>query len=291
MKKLFKTLIVVFCLLLLTGCGKNKKLEEIVNKFNGKGDMLAFSQYGISINASTNNKNKIVIKLTGGSLKELELEYKVKDNIISATFSTNKNTSFFTDLATIYLIDTICEINGYEKDEVLPSITDALIANYTLEDEGLIFRHNSGLIEFQMDITKKIPLIDFSKVYLELDDVEYGRTDMLNGSFTTQRGNIMATIETKDGVSEITIGEKDEITEISYQSLLTIIQVLFDDKKAVEYIKNNYSGIEEGDKKFGGVKIELDYSITNNELRAYDIAGLKITHVTINHKTFKKSIK
>ena len=34
-----------------------------------------------------------------------------------------------------------------------------------------------------MDITKKIPLIDFSKVYLELDDVEYGRTDMLNKTY------------------------------------------------------------------------------------------------------------
>lgn len=290
MKRFFKTIIVIFCLILLTGCG-NKKLEEIVNTFNSKGDMLAFSQYGININAITNKKNKILISLTGDNFQDMELEYSVKKNILSGKFSVNQNNSFFVDLATIYLIDTICELNGYEKDQVLPSITDTLIANYTLENEGLLFRHSNGSIEVQMDINKKIPLVDFSKVYLELDDVLYGKNDMLNGSFTTQRGNIMATVETKDGVSEITIGERPEITENSYKSLLTIIEVLFDNEKAVEYIKNNYSGIEEGNKKFGGVNIELNFNITNNELRAYDLAGLKITHVTINHKNLKKSIK
>ena len=290
MKKIFKSIVIVICLLLLTGCG-NKKLEEIVDTFNSKGDMLAFSQYGVSINATTNKKNKIVITLTGDKIKTMELEYSVKKNILSGSFNTNTNNSFFIDLATIYLIDSICELNGYEKDEVLPSITDALIEKYTVENEGLLLRHNSGSLEVQMDINKKIPLVDFSKVYLEYEDVYYGKSDMLNSSFTTQRGNLMATIETKDGVTEITIGEYPEITDNSYKSLLTIIGVLFDDEKAIQFFKDNYSGISEGNKKFNGVNIELNYTITNNELRAYDLAGLKVTHVTINHKTFKKGIK
>ena len=290
MKKILQIIIVMMSLLLLTGCG-NSKLQEIVDIFNNKGDMVAFADYGINITASTNKKNKIIITLNGKNYKNTELEYNFENNVLSGKFNTNANTSFFINLATIYLIDSICQINGYEENEMLPSITDAKIASYTLEKEGLLFQQKSGSTEVKIDISKKIPKVDFSDVYLEIDDVEYGKNDMQNGSFTTQRGNIIANVTTKDGISEITIGEVNNTTDSSYRSLLSIVDVLFDTENASKYIKSKYSSISEGDKDFKGVKIELNYNITNNELRNFDIAGLKIMHVTINHKEFKKSMK
>lgn len=84
--------------------------------------------------------------------------------------------------------------------------------------------------------------------------------------------------------------KKNNLTNNSYKSLLSIIQVMFDSSEAVDYFKKNYPELFL-DKEFSGFKIELNPVKTNWEQKLIpDNSGYEFIRVTINNSEVINSL-
>lgn len=189
------------------------------------------------------------------------------------------------------LIAVIEEFNGYENGELNKSLTDERITKYTLEKEGLLYKlDEKNHLDIKINITKKIPLLDFSNIYIKTSDLEDLKEYIKDGSIDTSAGNVILKMHTMDNETTIYIAEKDKLTKNTYNSLKSVFEVLFDSKKAVEYLENNYKGIDDGNKKFNGVNLELNVKLKEDEITLPDDT-YKVMRVVVDKDIVNKAIK
>ena len=288
--RLFSLVIIILSVFFLTGCGENSKLNDIVDKFNSSKFVKSYADMGYNINA-TAHYEEITVMINSSDSDPIKLTFNFENDVLSGKFDMNNDASYFTAFVSLYLIDAIGQVNGYEEEEMIQSLNDMGILEYTLENEGLEISSSSDTFEFKVNINKKVPLIDFSEVYITTEDLESVESYIKEGSYSMQRGNVVMITLTTDGTTTITIAEKKELTSNSYNSLLSVVDVLFDSSKASKYVKSKYESIEEGDKEFAGVKVDVDYETDDESINSLKDSGYEIMNITINHKTFKKNMK
>ena len=110
-----------------------------------------------------------------------------------------------------------------------------------------------------MDITKKIPLVDFSNTYIEVSDLQDLKKYISgDGSAEKSKGNIWFNKSGYDGEYTLLVAEKGNLTENTYKSVLSILEVMFDNDKVIQHFKNNYPNISTGDKEFKGFNIKVN---------------------------------
>ena len=110
-----------------------------------------------------------------------------------------------------------------------------------------------------MDITKKIPLADFSDTYIEVSDLQSLKEYISGeGSAEKRKGNIWFNKSGYDGEYTLLVAEKGNLTENTYKSVLSILEVMFNNDKVIQYFKSNYPNISSGDKEFNGFSIKVN---------------------------------
>lgn len=285
MRKLLKGIIILTILILVSMGVKvyaaTPTLEQIANAFNNCSTVKEYATYGSVWNA-TSNGNKLTISVTANS-STTNLEYTLEDSILSANFSGD---DAFTGLAvTIVLTDSIGQLHGYSDGELFTTLNSDKISSYTIENEGFEARETSDKnYQIKIDISKKIPLIDVSNVYIEVSDLQ-DLKDYISGDGSAEKskGNIWFNKSGYDGENTLLIAEKDNLTDNTYKSILSIIEVMFDSSKASDYFKTNYSGISVGNKEFTGFKIEINPTKTELEERLIPSnSGYKFARITID---------
>lgn len=278
-------LLLVFLIMLLSinikSYAATPTLEQIANAFNNCSTVKEYATYGSVWNA-TSDVNKLTISVTANSTTT-NLEYTLEDSILSANFSGD---DAFTGLAvTIVLTDSIGQLHGYSDGELFTTLNSDKISSYTIENEGFEAKETSDKnYQIKIDISKKIPLIDVSNVYIEVSDLQ-DLKDYISGDGSAEKskGNIWFNKSGYDGENTLLIAEKDNLTDNTYKSILSIIEVMFDSSKASDYFKTNYSGISVGNKEFTGFKIEINPTKTEFEERLIPSdSGYKFARITIN---------
>ena len=181
-------------------------------------------------------------------------------------------------LMTTALADSIGQIHGYEDGEMFLTLNDESIVNYTVENEGFELKEvDGGTYEIKMDIDKKVPLVDFSNVYLEKKDFQDFELNLLEtseyGSYTASKGEIRYKIE-RYGTFDITIYEKGELSERAYNSIITLLELDFRSNDVVDYFKENYASVKEGSKSFEGFNIIINPEDEDN--KADDESVIKV---------------
>lgn len=289
MKKLFKLFSVLVCVILLSGCSKAIKLSDIAESINNSSTVKYYKENDIPYNASA-EKNELKVVMGKDDYK-VDLTFTVKNNVLSGDFKTDSNTSFSTALVVANVINSVEELLGYKKDEFAKTLNSEDITKYTLDKDGLfIDAEKENELHVKVSLTKKAPLADFSKVYLEAEDFEDIKSYIKEGSGSTSKGNVYFSSSYTGGKYTVYISEDGGLTENSYKSLLTFVDVVFGNKKASEYIKKNYTDISVGNKEFKGVNIKTNYKLEEDEL-TLPSDSYKVMKVVINAKDFKKSIK
>lgn len=291
MKKIINILIVLTALITLTACGsKGPRLSEIAEKFNNNEDIKSYKEMGYTYEAIANG-NKITLKSNGENVPKVELELTLKNDILSGSFDLKDDDKAISSIFMINnLISVIEEFNGYKNGELNKSLTDERITKYTLEKEGLEYKlDDKNHLDIKIDITKKIPLLDFSNIYIKTEDLEDLKEYIKEGSINTSAGNVILKMDNIDNETIIYIAEQDKLTKNSYNSLKSILEVLFESKKAVDYLESNYKSIEEGNKDFKGVKIEVNINLEDDEMTLPDNT-YKVMKVTLDKKLVKKQL-
>ncbi len=260
---------------------KNKTLIQIVNKFNTSSIVDDYKSVGGTIKA-VRNSNKINIEATSGE-ETVNIEFALNGNILSAEVN---GKDFMELIISMDVIDIIGQLSGYEEDELKKTLNSDKATNYTLETEGFeTEKLSEEKIRISIDITKKIPLVDFSNIYIEVSDLEMHKERISgDGSAEKSKGNIWFNKSGYDGKYTLLIAEKGELTENTYKSLLSILEVMFENDKVLDYFKKNYPNISSGDKEFDGFSIVVNPEEKTNweEMLVPDDSGYILMRITID---------
>lgn len=263
-------------------------LDEIANKFNNCDTVKEYATLG-SVWKATSNGNKLNISVTANSATT-NLEYTLSGSILSANFSGD---DAFTGLAvTMVLTDCIGQLHGYSDGELFTTLNSDKIASYTVENEGFEAKETSDKnYQIKIDISKKIPLIDVSDVYIEVSDLQDLKSYISgDGSAEKSKGNIWFNKSGYDGENTLLVAEKENITENTYKSILSIIEVMFNSNKASNYFKSNYSAMSIGNKQFKGFKIEINPTKTEWEEKLIPAdSGYQFVRITIDKSEASKA--
>lgn len=263
-------------------------LEQIVDKFNNSEVVKEYAAYDIIWKAESKD-NQIII--TGKTDKDSSsATYKLDGNILSTKVSKEK--AFDVVVFTSALFDCIGQFHGYSEGELLPTLNSENVSQYTLEKEGLLIKNDEDdNFIAKIDISKKIPLVDFSDVYIEVADLQSIKEFLIGeGSIEKSKGNIYfhKSGKGKEGDCTLVLAEKNKLTENSYKSILSILEVMYEGKKISEYFMNNYSNISDN-KEFDGFKVEINPTKTEFETFIVpDNSGYKFLRISINSEKLNK---
>lgn len=255
-------------------------LQQISDKFNNHSTIKEYAKMGATWKATTSD-NKLIVTASANE-SSTTIEFILNDNILSSTVA--KDDLLTGSVVTSLVIDCVSQFHGYSENELDSTLQSEKIAEYTLANEGLeMSQSSSGELNVKIDISKKIPLLDLSGEYLEVEDLtmfkEYIAGD---GSAERRKGNVWFNKSGYDGDNTVLVAEKNNLTESSYKSILSIIEVMFDSKDVVDYFKNNYPSIS-SDKEFTGFKIEINPTKTSWEQSLIpDDSGYKFLRISID---------
>lgn len=287
MSKLFKKIIVLIAIMLLVIGVKvyaaTPTLADIANKFNNSSIVETYASAGGSV-VATSDADSLNIKTDVGGQVE-DIEFLLEGNILYIEIDQADEAAIGKAYMAQHVTDIIGQLHGYAEGEVLTTINSDEVTNYTVANEGFELENISETkVKIKNDITKKIPLIDVSDKYIEVSDLEELKEFIAgDGTAEKSKGNVWFNKSGNNGENTLLVAEKNELTENSYNSILSIIEVMFDSSKAVDYFKTNYPGISNEDKEFTGFKIEINPIKTEfeEELIPSD-SGYKFARITIN---------
>lgn len=233
-------------------------LEQIVEKFNTSSIVDDYKEAGGSIKA-TNDANSITINVATGETTN-DIKFLLDDNILSIEIDTGEETAFIKAYIASYVIDIIGQLQGYQEGELSQTINSDKATNYTLSKEGYELENiDTTKKKIKVDLTKKIPLIDFSSEYIEVSDLEDVKDFIAgDGSAEKSKGNIWFNKSGYGGEYTLLVAEKGQLTENTYKSVLSILEVMFDNEQVLQYFKQNYTSINMGDKEFSGFTIKVN---------------------------------
>lgn len=211
------------------------------------------------------------------------------ENILSITIDNNDTESVAKLPKVVNLIDVVGQLHGYKEGELANTFNSNKISDYTLSKEGLeVTTQSTGRQIIKLDITKKVPLIEYKNLSFEKDDFTKNKEDIAKtGSYTGTKGNLYLAKTFTNNQYKITIGERFALTKCSYNSLLAILEIIFEDNEVVlAYFKKYYPEITSENKSFSGISIEINPQKTTQEQKAMpEEHSYYIMRITINKDT------
>lgn len=245
-----------------------------------------------SINA-TYDSDSINIDATE-MLDGFTCEIELNGNIISSTYDPMNNDSIYRHTFFTFLVNEISKLYGYEEYELFLTINSKQSDKYDLERDGFKKEKSGYVISYQIDFTKKIPLVDYSNSYIkETDLAEYTKYYQEGASltFNAMVDNLFLWVNTDASNLEIVIGETKGVTQSSYKSLNTVLSIMFRNKKINSYFEDNIKDLNK-DSKIDGVEIYVDDEQVKNNYSQYEefkTFGFDFTYIKIDRETLKNA--
>lgn len=278
-KKIAIIFVILIMALMNVNYAESITLPQIVDTFNNCSTVKDLIHSGLIL-VATDMGDGINISIDAEG-KNYNLEYKLNGNILSTTII-NDEAAMVKEAANGFLIDCIGQLHGYSELQIASTLNSHEVMGYTVENEGLEIKEKSdGSVQIKIDITKKFPLLDLSNIYIEVKDLE-DLKNFISGSGTAQKNKGDITFY-KDLNNTILVIEDNGLTQNSYKSLLSILEVMFDSDKVVNYFKENYSDLSVGNKEFNGFKIEVNPSKSEWEEKLMPLDnGYEFVRITVN---------
>ena len=281
-KKILGLILITVFIIGVTGCGKNSKLEEIAKKINNCESVKNYKEYGYEIKASS---KKDTLTITSKiDEKKSKVEFDLKENILS-----NENISTNDLMAALLVINGVGQTYRYKDGELSQNINtfSSEYQKYTLDKEGLELIINDDEVSLKIDISKKVPLIDMNKFYLQDTDldmikglVENKETGNQNGKI----GNIAYDIFVGEEESTIQIGQDEKLSDSAYKSIITVLEVMYG-KDIANHFQELYPEFVDGKKTVEAFTIKKNYKVEDQEESVFK--DTEVVLVTVNNKKIK----
>lgn len=296
LKKIVFFMIILFFILCIksNASTQNIDISKLAENFNKNNYVAKLAEIGEVVSARQTNSN---ITLTYGndnvvfnldSSKILSGTYPFSDKVVRKKC----------DILTAILIDTIYTMQGNEPGKLIAFALDDSFCFTTLSDNGIAKNYlndeNSNIVvDFKINPFFEFPTLNSNSSIKE--DNFLLKSDDLHGDkncLVKQENLIFYKTFSDNGDIELYIGQPDELNNLSYDSILTGLNLLFNDNRTNTYFKRNYENISLGNFEFNGVSITTDIS----ELPVSNIdtillpSNMKFAKFTINRDIVKKEL-
>lgn len=222
------------------------------------------------------------------------------NNILCATYPTSdKSIRKKCDILSAILIDTISTMQGNEPGNLIAFGLDDSFCYTTLNDNGIAKNYfndmnSNRVIDFKINPFFKLPslksdsaieknsfLTEYKTLYSDVD------------CFVKKEDFIFYKTFSENGNMDLYIGQASKLNNLAYDSILTVIDILFDDNRASIYFKQNYSNISNDNFNFNGVSVDTSISelpISNVDTVLLPL-NMKYAKFTINRDIVKENLK
>ena len=291
MKKL-KLMLVLLVSVLLMGVtnvyAETPTLEQIANTFNNSSLVKNYKDLNYNMTA-TSGENKITVTITSVELDApLSFDFTLDGTILSFDIDESKDEDFAAMVSWMVLVDSVGQLHGYEDGALFPTLNSDEAESYTVEEEGFEYKKISeNVYRVKVDIAKKVPLV--TSIYIKISDLEDAKEFISgDGSASMNKGNVWFSKTGNEGKFTLLVAEKNELTSNAYNSILSILTVMFDSNAAATYFQMNYPEITSATKEFAGIKIEVNPTKTESEQTAIpDSSGYKFVRMTIDKQKYQ----
>lgn len=268
--------------------GDTVTLDDVVESFNNSTLIEGLKELNINVEAFSSveeGEEAVRLFVTNPEGENTVISFVADGNIIANEHLTTDQVYY-----AIILADAIGHLHGYEYGDLLDTFSSAEAASYTVDNEGFEAKENGSYIAVKMDISKKIPQVDLSDYYMTPEDFDIIQSLVERGEVGNQSGrNAKYAYDVVISTDEntITIGEEGEITDGTYKSILSALEVMYGDQ-AVEYFQKIYPEFIDGGYSVDGFDIDYDYPIDAEEQPMFD--GYKVVMVKIDNKFMNEEV-
>lgn len=263
---IYTLIIVVLLFIQLNVHAETPTLEQISLSFNNSPTVQEYAQYGTIWKAEKNGE-KIIITCTATGSPTVNYEYSLNGNILSTSITGTEDEILKQIIIATILTDSIGKLHGYDYEETYSTLNSEQMMTYNVEEQGFEIKAiSTNSFQVKIDISKKLQLLDFSDTYIKVSDLENLKNYISgDGSAEKRVGNVWFNKSGSNGKNVVLIAEKDNLTTNSYNSLLSILEVMFNSTDVVKYFKGNYYPVFIGDKEIRGIKVEVNPTKTDFE--------------------------
>lgn len=270
-------------------------VTKIAENFNKSSYVTKFSNIGVKISA-TQTKNSIILNY--GNTNSIMYAYNSDKGIFTTFYSVSPINEYLNAI----LVDTIYTMQGNEEGIELPFALDDTLSFAAVRDSGYEKSYTSDSdgnpqIKFQINPSMKLKVSSnsspISDTIFMLNGTIYGKED-----FVARSGDlIFLRTYNADGLLELYIGQPTELNELSYNSILTSLSIIFGNgsdrsETVMAYLKQNYSDFSLGNFDFSGISI--DTSITSLPIQNGDTIlvspNMKYAKLTIDENKVKEEL-
>ncbi len=243
--------------------GAKDKLTNLVNYFNDSVLIKNYESTDTSINAVLIDNKKINVKYINATT-DTNYEYIYDDGILTTTV--NIEDVYGKETLKIMLL-SVAQNLGKTYSDINFAFDKLDLQSYTI-DKGLSYTvtNNIALVKINTNTSLIIETVDDS--YITQNDLLENAETIKNGTFTYTKSNITLNKE-EVNTPIISIMENPILTENAYNSLISVIEVLYEDANITNYFKENYSSLTLGNKTFNGFTIELNPIMNEKETLAF----------------------
>jgi len=245
-------------------------LEQVAEKITNCKTVKSYIDSGTNVVVEVKN-NILNIKVATANY-----EYTLSNGILSSIIP---KTDFSGGIFMMAVIDSVGQVHGYEDGKLFATLNSEEAKKYTLKD-GVEIVENEDNVTVKIDINKKMVLADFSNIYLKVSDLQDG-IDYIkeNGSYQTSKGDLIFYKMGYDDEAIISIGEKSNLTDNAYKSILSTIEIIFD-KNEADYFAKQCPTLT--NKTFGKYIVEINPELSDMEDFIFGDKDYKLVRVTID---------
>lgn len=269
-------------------------ISKIAENFNNNIYVSKLSEIGETVSAKQSGSE---ITLTYGN-DNIVFSFN-NSKILSGTYPfSDKTIRKRCDILTAILIDTISTMQGHESGSLIAFALDDSFCYTTLSDQGIAKNYltdeNSNMVvDFEINPFWELPILK-SDSEIKEDDFLLQSKALHSDSdcFLKKEDLIFYKTFSEDGNMDLYIGQSNELDDLSYDSVLTALNILFNDSRVNTYFKKNYNNISIGNFEFNGVKVDtniLDFPISNIDTVLLP-SNMKYAKFTINRDIVKKEL-
>lgn len=237
------------------------KLSKLVKYIKQEDNYLQVSKY-YNLDIKT-TKDSITININNDQITD-SLTGTLSNNILTYEISKDDSNILLKGKLLYSIADSIGQINGNDKGYVSSILGSLDYSKINIKNNGIEIYTDGDKNIYKFKVDKKFELGSAADVYLTVDDFAQYREKLLgNGYAQTSKGNLIFYKINENGKNILYFGEPENLTTRTYNSVLSLIEVMYDSNTSNLFSKA-YKNLETG--TFNNLSFIVNYEPTEDEV-------------------------